>query len=299
MPHYLPEGLLLRTGTQRFTPEFLERAAQERHICEAIVTMCDEHHNLIVDLGFTTGIIPHDQAALGIASGAVREIALLSRVGQPVCFLVQDAAARPVLLSRSAAQQQAYTDYLLHLTPGDILPAVVTNPARFGAFCDIGCGLIGLLGIENISVSRIQHSRDRFEEGQQIFAAIRAIDPETGRITLTHKELLGTWLQNAARFRPGQTVTGVIRSQMDYGLFIELAPNLSGLSEPKEGLHPGDAVSVYIKSILPEKQKIKLAVVKKLERQLLPRQPIFYFETEGHLSSWQYGRPGSRQLTVF
>lgn len=302
MQHYFPEGFTLHRGRSNmaYTPEQLEKAELGHQILEGIVTMCDENKNLMVDLGAANGIIPYQQAALGLAEGTVKDVAILSRVGRPVCFCVTNAAARPVQLSRRAAQQQALDDYLLSLHSGDVLPAIVTNPVRFGAFCDIGCGLIGLIGIENISISRISHSRERFTEGQQIYVAVRSIDTETGRFTLTHKELLGTWEENAADFQVGQTVTGIVRSKKDYGLFVELSPNLSGLAEVREELQPGDTVSVYIKSILPEKHKIKLVALKKLDASLLPRRPLHYFTTEGHLDSWQYGRPGSGEhLTIF
>ena len=41
---------------------------------------------------------------------------------------------------------------------------------------------------------------------------------EDQKITLSHKELLGTWEENAELFSAGQTVTGVIRSVEDYGV---------------------------------------------------------------------------------
>lgn len=70
---------------------------------------------------------------------------------------------------------------------------------------------------------------------------------------MTHKELLGTWMENASWFCPGETVRGTVRSVKEYGSFIELTPNLSGLADAREKLDPGDGVSVYIKSIRPEK----------------------------------------------
>lgn len=200
----------------------LERAQQDGTILTAVATMCDAQHNLIVNLGSATGLIPYEQTAIGIAEGAIRDVAILALVGRPVCFQVQNAASSPVLLSRRAAQLKARNALFAQHHPGDILPAVVTNPARFGAFCDIGCGLVGLLGIENLSISRIRHSQERVQEGQRLFVLLRTMDPETGRVTLSHKELLGTWAQNAAAFQAGQTVTGIVRSKKDYGLFIEL-----------------------------------------------------------------------------
>ena len=58
----------------------------------------------------------------------------------------------------------------------------------------------------------------------------------------------------------------------------------------------GDAVSVYIKSILPEKQKIKLVAIHRLEPGAVPPQPVTYYKTSGHIDFWEYG-PG--QITVF
>ena len=89
---------------------------------------------------------------------------------------------------------------------GDIIDAKVTHLESFGAFCDIGCGNIALLPIDAISVSRISHPKDRFTVGDSIKVIIKSI-AEDGKITLSHKELLGTWEENAAMFAPGQTVT--------------------------------------------------------------------------------------------
>jgi small subunit ribosomal protein S1 len=172
---------------------------------------------------------------------------------------------------------------------GTVLPAVVTHLDRFGAFCDIGCGNVSLLSIEHISISRINHSRDRFTEGQHIFVAIHSKEPSLRRINLTHKELLGTWQENIQQFDVGETVVGIVRSIKDYGVFIELSPNLSGLAEYRDDLMPGDRVSVYIKAILPERQKVKLIVIR-----LLPKEKevpeLTYYKTEGNIALWQYAK---------
>ena len=117
---------------------------------------------------------------------------------------------------------------------------------------------------------------------------------------LTLRELLGTWAENAACFSPGETVVGIVRSVEDYGVFIEIAPNLAGLAEPDTALHPGQTVSVYIKSILPDKMKIKLVVVNKNLNQKMRFEP-HYFVTRGRLDRWIYSTPQSRKQieTVF
>ena len=80
---------------------------------------------------------------------------------------------------------------------------------------------------------------------------------------------------------------GVVRSVEPYGVFIELAPNLSGLAEPRGDLSAGTVVSVYIKSILPQRMKIKLTVIDVLACREPPPPPR-YFITDGHISQWVY-----------
>ena len=72
------------------------------------------------------------------------------------------------------------------------------------------------------------------------------------RVSLSHKELLGTWEENAALFSSGETVSGIVRSVEHYGVFVELAPNLAGLAEPKDGVKVGQQASVYIKNLIPD-----------------------------------------------
>ena len=299
MNTYLPEGMGLRRGG--FTPELLRKAKTDGTILQAPAVLCTECQDLIVDLGCCMGQIPRAETAIGVAEGETRDIAILSRVGRAVSFRIMDLLPNGMpLLSRRLAMEEARSHLFQTKKPGDILPAVVTSLASFGAFCDIGCGLPALLGLANISVSRISHSKDRFREDQQIFTVIRTMDPTDLRIQLSHKELLGTWAENAAQFQQGQTVTGIVRSVRDYGAFIELAPNLSGLAEPNFDLHPGDVVSVFIKAILPERLKFKLIALRKLDPQAVSQRPLKYFRTAGHLDSWRYGSEAfAKTVTVF
>ncbi|MBQ9899371.1 MAG: S1 RNA-binding domain-containing protein, partial [Ruminococcus sp.] len=198
-------------------------------------------------------------------------------------------------LSRRAAQEDCMRDCITRLTVGDVIEARVTHLEQFGCFVDIGCGLPSLIPIDAISVSRISHPADRFTVGQLIRAVVRSVD--CGRICLSHKELLGTWLENASRYHAGETVSGIVRSVEDYGVFVELAPNLAGLAEPKEGMTPGQSVSVYIKAVIPEKMKIKLVIVDTGEEKSSPAG-FRYFTESGHISEWVYSTEGSPKLIM-
>lgn len=272
-------------------PSAIAQAAAEGTILEATAMVCNQNHDLLCDLGCMRGIIPRSAGAIGIAEGQVRDIALISRVGKPVSFVVTeirtDAEGRPLaILSRERAQRICMREYIGKLRPGQIIDAKITHLESFGAFCDIGCGVIALLPINAISVSRISHPSDRFHCGESIKAVVRARD-SAGRITLSCKELLGTWQQNADCFTQGETVSGIVRSVEDYGIFIELTPNLAGLAEPRTGVEIGQNTSVYIKSLLPEKMKVKLIIIDLL-KDAPAVAPLKYFIDGGTLTHWIY-----------
>ncbi len=301
MSEYLPEGYLLKTDdNQNCMRSYfsLLDCLNSGRILEAPCIICDSRHNLIVDLGCMRGVIPREEGALGIREGTTKDIALISRVNKPVCFKVVDFKKDEndkiyAVLSRRCAQQECQKNYLSHLTPGDVIPATVTHLEQFGCFVDIGCGIPSLIPIDLISVSRISHPSDRFHGGQRINAVVKSI--EGNRICLSHKELLGTWEQNASRFEQGETVTGIVRSIEEYGIFVELSPNLAGLAEPRANVTVNSHASIYIKAIIPEKMKIKLIIVSASDKTYADNE-LNYFITSGHMDSWTYSSSSSEKV---
>ena len=254
-------------SADRLSPAELRAAIASREILQSTALAFDTQRQLRFDLGGVKAVMPFGQCADGAESGTVRDIAVLTRVGRPTCFVIEGMETgengQPCyLLSRAEAQRMCKAEYLDTLQPGDILPCTVTHIEPFGAFCDVGCGI---------------KSRD-----------------VQGRFVLTIRELLGTWEENAAGFTVGETVVGIVRSVEEYGTFVEIAPNLAGLAETCPDLHPGQAVSVYIKNILPDKMKIKLVIVNHSLGQS-HRFDLRYFITEGHIDHWLYSTPESRK----
>ena len=302
MNQYYPEGSLsrLRENRAAFTSvAALRDACQRETVLEARAVKCDRQHDLWVDLGVMEGVIPRDEGAIGLADGSVRDIALISRVGKPVCFVVTELRRNVdgkyyALLSRRRAQEKCRREYLDALVPGDVIRARVSHMESFGVFCDVGAGVTALLPIDAISVSRIPHPSVRFVDGQEIRAVVKTRDA-LGRLTLTHKELLGTWQENASRFHIGETVPGVVRSVEPYGVFVELTPNLAGLAEHTENAEPGTIAAVYVKNIDPERMKIKLVLVDAGSEKPAPSPPEYVFRGS-HMDRFCYSPPESRRL---
>jgi small subunit ribosomal protein S1 len=305
---YRPEGLV-SAGTDireyYYSQNTLEKAAATGKILEARTTLCDSDFSLHVDLGSMKGKIPKSEAVYNVSGEEVKDIAVITRVGKIVAFKVIGFEAKGgetvAILSRREAQRDCLENHLMQLLPGDVIDARITHLEPFGAFVDIGCGVISLLSIDCISVSRISHPRDRFYAGMPIKAIIKSIDREHSRIYVSHKELLGTWEENVSRFEIGQTVAGTVRSIEPYGIFVELAPNLAGLAEYREGVSVGQRAAVYIKNIIPEKMKVKLVLVDAYATGQPTEYKFDYFDVGNHIDSWVYSPAECerRVMTVF
>lgn len=287
---FYPEGKNPQLSKQFETVDDIKDAMVRGEVLESKVLLCDREHNLHVDLGAVRGIIPRVEGAVGIDDGSVRDIALISKVNKSVCFTVlgfqKDIYNNSLaILSRRAVQLRCINEFLSGLTEGDIIDARVTHLEKFGAFIDIGAGINALIPIDMLSVSRISHPCERLTEGQNIKVVLRKKEP--GKMTFSLKELLGTWQENASKFTQGETVTGIVRSIEDYGVFVELTPNLAGLAEPQNNLYAGQQVAVYVKSVLPSKMKIKLVVVEAFKETAPPAELTYYTNAE-HIDFWQY-----------
>ena len=171
---YQPEGGIAAPESREYlmSEQGLRRACEEGIILEAVAVRCDLSFRLTVDLHCMNGYIEREDVQFSPTGEPVRDIAVITRVGKAVCFRVTGfftengkTAAR---LSRREAQRECAEKYLAALEPGDIIDAKVTHLENFGAFVDIGCGIVSLLSIDCISVSRISHPSDRFRAGDRI-----------------------------------------------------------------------------------------------------------------------------------
>ena len=82
--------------------------------------------------------------------------------------------------------------------------------------------------------------------------------------------------------------------------FVNNDANLAGLAETKEGIRVGQQVSVYIKSIIPDKMKIKLIIIDAFDDAPLPSAPV-YFTDAKHIDRFLYSPVGCQKSieTVF
>ena len=262
---FIPEGW--QSTEEKYSFNFLKDAWENETVIQGFVVECDKDFNLHVNLGEKiSGIIPREEVDLSNLDeyGMCKSNLCRSKVNTFVQFKIKDIDEDSnFILSRKNVQKDATEWIRNELKPGMILNGIVKNIRQFGVFVEIGGGIVGLLHIEDISISRMKTPEERFNIGQKINVMIKSIDENTGRIILSYKELLGNWEDNIKEFEEKQIVEGIVKETDKYknGIFVELKPNLVGLAEYKEGFNYGQKVNVYIKKIIKDKKKIKLLIV--------------------------------------
>ena len=260
---FIPEGW--ENANEGFSKNDLERAMNDKCILQGVVENCDLNYNLHVNFGDNIkGVIPRNELeAINVDEfGFCNPNICKNKVNNFVQFKIKEISDN-VILSRKAVQQDALSWVKDELKPGMVVNGIVRNMRRFGAFVEIGGGVVGLLHIEDISVSRIKTPEERFSIGQKINVMIKSIDKENNKVVLSYKELLGGWEENVKDFTEKTVVEGTVKESDKFknGIFIELKPNLVGLAEYKEGLEYGQKVNVYIKKIIKDRKKIKLLII--------------------------------------
>ena len=265
MQPYTPEGWNYNTNV--LTRDVIYNAIDNKDVLQGIVDSCDENYNLHVNLGNgINAIMPRSEieAINANEDGFPRESLCTGKVNKFVQFRVKRMNEDgDVIISRKDVQQDALKWIKNDLQVGQKVSGIVKNIKPYGAFIEIGGGVVGLAHIEDLSVARIKSPAERVKIGQKIDVIVKSIDRNEGKVILSYKELLGTWEENAKNFQEKTKVKGIVREteKNNNGIFIELTPNLVGMAEYVDGLEYGQSIDVYIKKIVPEKKKIKLIIV--------------------------------------
>ncbi|MFC1576123.1 30S ribosomal protein S1 [Candidatus Omnitrophota bacterium] len=187
-----------------------------------------------------------------------------------------------VVLSRKGAlyqkREEAKRKVMDTLEKGTIVKGLVKNITDFGAFIDIGGGVIGLLHIADMSWGRVNHPSEIVAVGDEIEVVILDFKKEEMRISLgIRQKTKDPWEDVETKYPKASRVTGKVVNLAPYGAFVELEKGIEGLvhvselswtkkhSSPSELLAIGDRVEVMVLDIDRMARKISLGV-KQLEQ---------------------------------
>lgn len=156
-------------------------------------------------------------------------------VGQTIkaCILKLNKKRGNVIISRRKYLHDQRSEdrkkILETLTEGQVIQGVVKNITNYGVFIDIG-GVDGLLHITDMTWGRVAHPSEMVRIGETIGVKVLSFDKNNEKISLGLKQLqTNPWDQISADIAVGNKTKGRISSITDYGLFIEVAPEVEGL----------------------------------------------------------------------
>ena len=260
-----PEGW--NNEISNINEENLKQYMENKNTLQGIVKKCDNDYNLYISFeNGITGIIPREEVE-GInlqEDGLPKTNLCTGKVHKFVQFKIKSIKDNQTpILSRKEVQEETLEWMKKNLQEGQTVDGIVKSIKPYGAFIEIGGGIVGLVHIEDLSIARIKSPYERLKIGQKVKIMVKSIDRNKGKVLLSYKEILGSWEENVKKFISGTKVKGIVREteKNKNGIFIELTPNLVGMVEYKEGLKYGQNVDVYIKKIDNQKKKVKLLIV--------------------------------------
>jgi small subunit ribosomal protein S1 len=194
------------------------------------------------------------------------------RVRAKILSLDTGAKGVRVSLSIKQATEDPWKDAATRLIPGETLSGRVTRTTSFGAFVELLPGVEGLVHISELSFARrISKPEEIVTPGDTVSVKIKEADLDKRRISLSLRDAAGDpWETVSESFVLESEVTGTLERRAPFGLFITLAPGITGLlpnsalpagasRKALDRLAPGDAVQTRIKEIDLKNRRISLA----------------------------------------
>ncbi len=157
--------------------------------------------------------------------------------------------------------------------PNTIIEGRVRNLANYGAFVEIEEGIDGLLHVSDMSwTKKIGHPSEVVKKGDKVRCVVLAVDQEKMRVALGLKQLHeDPWLRAVPeKYQSGMIVRGKVTKITNFGVFVELEPDLEGLlhvseladhkvDDPHSVVKIGDEIEVKILRVDVADRKIGLS----------------------------------------
>ncbi len=185
-----------------------------------------------------------------------------------------DAAEKGTRISLSVKQvmDDPWKDVGTRLAAGDVLTGKVVRTAPFGAFVEVLPGIEGLVHLSELSYERrVMKAEEVVAAGDVVSVKVKEVDLDKKRISLSLRDVGGNpWDTVTETFAVDAEVTGTVEKRAPFGLFVTLAPGVTGLlpnsaiqagsaRRDLERLGPGEAVAVKIREIDTKNRRISLA----------------------------------------
>ena len=240
-------------------------------VLEGIVKNITDY-GVFVDLGGIDGLLH----VTDLSWKRVNHPRELVKVGQKINVKVIqfDPESHRISLGMKQLEENPWDSASRAFNVGDVITGKVSSVTDYGAFVDLGNGIEGLVHMSELSwTNKNVHPSKVLSGGQQIQVVVLGIDQDKRRISLGYKQTQkNPWKEFAEAHNVGDVVTGPIKNTTEFGLFVELTPNLDGMvhisdlswdkldEEELKKFVRGQEITAKILDINPEKERITLGI---------------------------------------
>jgi len=215
----------------------------------------------------------------------ISEMSWTKRVAHPADMLNLNEEIEVVVLDVNKGKQEIslgikqletnpWTIAAQKYPPGTIVTARVTSLTNYGAFVEIEPGIDGLIHISDLSwTKKYNHPSEILERGREVKCLVLDVNEEKHRVSLGIKQLTeDPWLRAIPeKYIPGQIIKGTVTKLTNFGVFVELEPDLEGLlhiseladhkiNSPQEVVSMGQELEVKILRVDTDSRKIGLSL---------------------------------------
>lgn len=230
---------------------------------------------LLVEFGRLTGFLPKSlvpDLPRGMSREEMRTVKseMLGTLLALKVIEVNQPNKRLILSARTAGDSRR-KERLQELQPDEVISGRVTNVVDFGVFVDLG-GIDGLIHKSRLDWVEVSHPSEILKSGEEVEVLVEAVDIERGRVSLNRKALIPNPLELfAEQFQPGDLIDGIVEAERDFGIFVKLTENITGLvhiselsteveGPPETELNSGDEITVKILKIDPKRGRVSLSM---------------------------------------
>lgn len=186
-----------------------------------------------------------------------------------VKIITLDEAAGKIVVSEREAMAEERSKALETLAIGSAKEGIVSGIVKFGIFVSFD-GLEGLVHISEIAWGHVKNPSEFAQIGDRVKVKIIGIDGE--KLSLSIKQLTkDPWEEIAERYPVGKKVEGSVVRFADYGAFLSLEKDITGLvhlselshekvTDPSQALKIGQKVEAQVINIDIDERRIGLSI---------------------------------------
>ncbi len=249
------------------TLETLEEGKVVRGVIKNIT-----EYGAFVDLGGIDGLLH----ITDMSWGRVNHPSELFQVGDEVTVRVlkYNPETERVSLGLKQTQEDPWSHAEEAFPPGKKVRGKVQSITDYGAFVELEPGVEGLIHVSEMSwTKKVKHPSKVLEIGRELECQVLEVDAKSKRISLGLKQLEpDPWTIFTEKYKPGDKISGKVRSITDYGVFIGVEEGVDGMvhksdiswtakvNNPSDLYKKGDDVEAIILSINHDEKKVSLGV---------------------------------------